>query len=451
MKPLDTPYKYYRYLTDNDLPSARESAAKMQEYLKNSEAIYTIGPDRKILIYSLYIPQLFTSETANLFGEICDTMYKILEKVIGEYETNADYRALFGFDKNLEELILRSARYKSKLPIARIDIFFNPEDNSFKFCEFNADGSSAMDEDRILNIAAQQTDTFKKFTEKYNVKTYELFDSWVNEFLNMYKTSENPKEKPNVAIVDFIKYEPSFEFKRFQKHFIKNGLNCEICDIRDLKYDGRDLLSPTGMKIDAIYRRAVTCDIMTNYNDVQPFINAVKDENVVLIGDFKTQVIHNKLVFSILHHDMTKRFLTAEENEFVEKHIPFTTVLTAEAVKEHNVLAEKDKWVIKPQDSYASRGFHAGVECESDEEWAKAVAESIGNDYILQEYVKPYETENIDLLHNPDAKYQKYSSITGMFVYNGKFAGIYSRIARTSIISTQYSEMSLPSMVAEEK
>ncbi len=420
----------------------------MQEYIKNSEAVYTIAPGRQMVLYSLYIPQIFTHEAAEYFKKICDTAYKILEKVITEYERSADYRALFGFDKRLEALILRPARYASKLPIARIDIFFNPDDFSFKFCEFNADGSSAMDEDRILNLAVSETDTFKKFAEKYSVRTYELFDSWVDEFMSIYRTIENPKEYPNIAIVDFIKFGPSYEFKRFEKHFKARGLNCEICDIRDLTYDGKNLISPSGMIIDAVYRRAVTCDIMADYDSIQPFINAVKDENVVLIGDFKTQVIHNKLVFSILRHDMTKKILTDAENKFIEEHIPFTAVLTAEAVKSHNVLAEKDKWVIKPQDSYASKGFHAGVECETDEEWAKTVSENIGNGYILQEYVKPYETENIDFLHNPLAAYLNYSSITGLFVYNGKFSGIYSRIAKTSIISTQYSEMSLPSIVA---
>ena len=445
---MNKPYQYYRQLTDENIDAARRSAAKMQEYMKNSEAIYTIAPNRQLVLYSLYIPQLFTPEAAGYFSRITGTIYKILEKVIAEYENNAEYRALFGFDKRLEELILRPARYASLLPIARIDIFFNPDDFSFKFCEFNADGSSAMDEDRILNIAVSGTDTYKKFTEKYNVKTYELFDSWVDEFMRIYRTSENPKDKPHVAIADFIKYGPSYEFKRFEKHFKKHGLSCEICDIRDLSYDGKHLISPSGMIIDAVYRRAVTCDIMADYENVKPFIDAVKDENVVIIGDFKTQVIHNKLIFAILRHDMTKKILTAEENEFIERHIPFTTVLTADAVKAHNVLKEKDKWVIKPQDSYASMGFHAGVECETDEEWANAVAENIGNGYILQEYVKPYETENIDLLHNLSADYMNYSSITGLFVYNGKFSGIYSRIAKTSIISTQYSEMSLPSIVA---
>jgi hypothetical protein len=50
-----------------------------------------------------------------------------------------------------------------------------------------------------------------------------------------------------------------------------------------------------------------------------------------------------------------------------------------------------------------------------------------------------------------NAKYKKYSNITGMYVYNGKLAGLYSRIAKNSIISTQYSEMSLPTIVVSEK
>ena len=205
------------------------------------------------------------------------------------------------------------------------------------------------------------------------------------------------------------------------------------------------------MRIDAIYRRALTCDIMENYDKVIPFINAVKNENVVLIGDFKTQIIHNKIVFKIMHSDMTKAFLTDEENEFIKMHIPYTVSLTNENVKKFNVLSNKDKWVIKPEDSYASRGFHAGVECKSNDEWEKAVLENIDNGYILQEFVKPYESENIDFLHEESPEYRNYSSITGLFVYNGKFKGIYSRIAKTSIISTQYSEMSLPSLIAIEK
>ncbi len=56
-------------------------------------------------------------------------------------------------EPKLEELILNRPTYYSPIPIARIDIFYNEKTGDFKFCEFNTDGTSAMNEDRKLNIA----------------------------------------------------------------------------------------------------------------------------------------------------------------------------------------------------------------------------------------------------------------------------------------------------------
>lgn len=438
--------EYYRGIVDSEFEKNVVSAREQRKYIENSTARY-----HGRLVYTMYIPKLFSKKAAEYFEKLTDVMYGIMLKVICEYENNPEYRKLFGFDERLEELILRPDRYDCKLPIARIDIFFNEEDFSFKFCEFNTDGASAMNEDRELNNAVRITNAFKSFEKNYNTESYELFDSWVETFGEIYKTYSKAKKKPHIAIVDFMSSASDNEFEVFKEHFINKGYTCEICEITKLAYENGKLLSPEGKQIDAIYRRAVTCDIMKNYDDVQPFIQAVKDDNVCLIGDFKTQIVHNKRVFKILHDDMTKAVLTDAENEFVRKHIPYTAHLTADEVKNNDVLRTKDSWVIKPEDSYASKGVYAGVEFEDEAEWIQHVTENIGTDYLLQEYVKPYETINIDLTHDENAHYRKYSSITGLFVYGGKMRGIYSRIAKNSIISTQYSEMSLASVVYEEK
>lgn len=438
--------EFYKQLVDGNFEESLKSAAVQQEYIKTSTARY-----HGYFVHTLYIPKMFTEEMAEYFNEIADTMYGILEKVIHEYQINAEYRKLFGFEQRLEDLILRPNRYPCALPIARIDIFFNEDDFSFKFCEFNADGASAMNEDKELNQAIRLTSTYNEFIKEYNVRTYELFDSWAAEFMNIYRTCDKAVEKPNIAIVDFFGGDISREFEAFKKAFEKLGLFCEICEITDLKYENGSLVSQSGMRIDAIYRRAVTCDIMRRYDEVLPFIHAVQNNGVCLIGDFKTQVIHNKIVFKVLHDDMTSTFLTASEIEFVRKHIPYTASLTREEVDAHDVLHTKDKWVIKPEDSYASRGVYAGVEGMSDEQWQKAVNENIDNHYLLQEYCTPYATWNIDITHDKNAQYKKYSNITGLYLYNGKFKGLYSRIAKNSIISTQYSEMSLPTVIVSKK
>lgn len=439
--------EYYKSLVEENLSKSICDAKQAQKYIKSSTA-----QSHGIYVHTLFIPKMFSEEMMDFFRKSADVMYKILEKVITKFEEDVKYRALFGFSSELCELILRERQYECLLPIARIDIFYDEKSGKFKYCEFNADGASAMNEDRELNIAISKTSAFKEFSKKYNVRTNELFFSWVEEFMKIYKSSKNAKENPHIAIVDFLSGERNYEFEEFSRTFEKIGVSCEICEITELRYESGRLISKSGKAIDAIYRRAVTSDIMKNYDKVVPFLDAVRDNKVCLIGDFRTQVIHNKIVFEILHRQETFDFLENEEIEYIKEHIPHTEKLTKEAVEQNNVLSQKDKWVIKPQDSYASKGVYAGVEFDDDKEWAKRVKENMGKeDYLLQEYCTPYESENIDLLYNENADFGMYSNITGLFMYGGRLAGVYSRIAKNSIISTQYSEMSLPTVIVRKK
>ena len=79
------------------------------------------------------------------------------------------------------------------------------------------------------------------------------------------------------------------ERKEKANAFHRAGYNCAVCDIRELKYKDRQLFTPDGLKIDAIYRRAVTCDIMENRASVSDFLAAAENGDVCLIGGMRTQ------------------------------------------------------------------------------------------------------------------------------------------------------------------
>lgn len=435
----------YRAIVEKDLSKHGASAKEISNYIQNSTAKY-----HGRCVRTLYIPKLFTLDEVALFEQLIATLYGIFYKVMEQYRVDADYRKLFGFDERLEKLILREPTYDCPLPIARIDIFLDEETGDFHFCEFNTDGSSAMNEDRELNNAIKLTKAYQEFAAKHELRTFELFDSWVEAFLAIYATYKHKKVNPHVAIVDFMESATNEEFKIFAKAFDKQGISVEICEIRDLIYEDGVLKSPSGVGIDAIYRRAVTSDIMKYYDDVQPFIQAVVDEKVCLIGDFRTQIAHNKVLYKILHDERTKAFLTEEENAYVKAHVPFTVSLEDGKFDYEEVISHKNNWIIKPEDSYGSKGVHAGVEC-TDAEWKQFVDDCINQGYILQQFCMPYESVNIDLVKEPDAPFRPYCNLTGLFVYNGKFKGCYSRISQSEIISTQYSEMALPTIVVQEK
>ena len=438
----------YKELVAGKEDAHRESALGIREYLMNSTAKY-----HGRVVRTLYLPKLFTPREIGVFNQAIKELYGIFDKVYAEFERNESYRRLFGFSPELEELILRQKKYSCNIPIARIDIFYDEETGDFKFCEFNTDGTSAMNEDRELNIAFSQTKAYQEFAKAHRLSSFELFDTWVDEALKLYGEFAGVADLPNVAIVDFMESATENEFKIFVERFENRGCRAEICDIRNIRWDGERCITPTGMEIDVIYRRAVTSDILLHMDEVQDFIAAVKSDRICLLGDFRTQIAHNKVLYKILHMKETMRLLTRVEQEFVKAHVPYTVALDEmfapgnEQLKQE-VLTNKDAWIIKPEDSYGSRGVHAGVEHESDEEWAQILSENRGKKYILQAFNNPYELPNIDYAEE-GYRWVNASNLTGLFVYNGRLRGAYSRISFVKMISTQYSEMSSPTVLVD--
>ncbi len=113
------------------------------------------------------------------------------------------------------------------------------------------------------------------------------------------------------------------------------------------------------------------------------------------------------------------------------------------------VLSDKDAYILKPLDSYGSNGIHAGVEC-TQEEWEKTVREAAKEDSLCQEYCPQYKTENIDFAWG-DGEWHSYLNMAGLYVYNGAFAGVFSRQAEgNGIIASHRNERTLPTFVVSE-
>ncbi|MBE5956303.1 MAG: hypothetical protein E7253_07605 [Lachnospiraceae bacterium] len=489
-KSMPLPILEYEYRKDieKDMRGHAATAQEAKQYVLNSTAKYHNRVPR-----SMYIPKLFTKKEVEICDELIGTLFDIFKKVMKEYKENPEYRKLFGFDERMEELILKEEAYSTEVPMARIDIFYEEETGEFKFCEFNTDGTSAMNEDRELNNAMKLTKAYEAFTKNHKIETFELFDSWVEEFAAIYdeyvkkygraacaaksldgeeapNAAKNPADEkmsntaktfdrskiPTVAIVDFLEHATYSEFEVFKERFEAHGMPCVICDVRNISWDGEHCYTPEGVRIDAIYRRAVTSDILSHYDEVQGLIEAVKCNGVCLVGEFRTQIVHNKILYKVLHLPETMKLLTENERRYVKAHVPYTVSLTKElletnAALKEEVYAGKNGWIIKPEDSYGSYGVHAGVECKTAEEWIGFVEEALDKGYILQEFCTPYRLPNVDLLNEkPELrKWCTTSNLTGIFVYNGRMKGLYSRTSFSDIISTQYSEMSSATIIVE--
>lgn len=408
----------------------------------NSTAIYKGKP-----VPFLYHPMFFVQEDIDNFNKIGDLMISITNKVTNRYIEDKDFRAKFGFPKLIEDLIEIDNGYDVNVPIGRFDLFYK-DYNNFKFCELNTDGSSAMNEDNTIGRIILETKAMKDFKKEYKFTNFELFHSWVDESIKIYNKFDPSKLKPNVAIVDFVESGTSAEFEEFKKAYIEKGYNCIIADPRDLKYkDGA--LYKDDYKIDLIYRRIVTFELVEKADQIGDFIEAYKNKAICVIGSIRSQVIHNKIFFKILHDKDTLDFLSTEEREFVKNHIPVTGLFIGGEEVFNLVLNNKEKYIMKPLDLNASQGVFTGRDL-SQKEWETRLKESFNKDYLYQEFFDPFIRDFI-VFEDDKPSVQGFGSIIGLFLYNERLAGMYTRIGKENIISGLSSYYTVPNVLVKAK
>ena len=225
-----------------------------------------------------------------------------------------------------------------------------------------------------------------------------------------------------------------------------------MVDVRDLVFDGEVLRDGEGGRVDAIWRRCVTNDVIDHWDDSQQLIEAVRAEKVALIGSFAGHIVHDKQIFKALFDDRTLAFLDGDEISFIEETVPLTAFLDDEHVNLPQIRENRCEWIIKPTDHYGADDVYAG-EAVSQEEWEQLIDRfangRAGYPFIVQRYIRPFKTETlppdagIDQLADDEVsdKPALYNNLNGLYLYDGTFAGVFSRLGPLPTISKQMQGM----------
>lgn len=389
-----------------------------------------------------FVPYLFNKADLDYIGAQCRMAHGILCKVIRRYLDDPSYRAMFKLPPEVERLVLLPCNYDQLLPMGRFDFFLDEDDLSYKFCEFNTDGSGAMSRDFMIGQALMKSETFKRFSQRHEVRQFELFDSWVEAFMHIYRTDENAVEHPTVCITDFRESGVFSDFNRFIEAFERAGIPARFVDTRAFEFDGEHLRDASdGTIIDAIYRRAVTSELLQHPGECDALIDAVAAEKVCLIGHFRTTVVHSKMVSIALFDEKTRAFLTPEERAFIDAHLPRTYQLTSTPAgfTLDEVKANKDSWIIKPADDYGAHGVYPGVDFDAAA-WERIVDDNLDSGYIVQEFYPPRHVDivNTELDETDPCKVESWESMPGVYLYDGKPVGFYCRLGQEGVIAIDH-------------
>lgn len=438
-----------------------------------------------------YVPRIYGPHMRAWLENVATTAYGILRTIIERYQVDPVYRREFRFDPRVEELVLLPRGYREPLPLARVDLMLDEATGDFRFCEFNTDSSSGMNEAREALAAIREGAAYQVMAARHGFEDdgEAQFAGWVRTFARLYATSDRTAAaplatpsapisaptaalsapdapvaeaavgraggpasaaRPRVAIVACLDGpEPDVsELALFIPLFEAAGFDCSVFDARQLSFDGERLrgnVALAGMgdvDIDVIWRFCIVVDLLEHWDDVQPLVNALRQRKVEMIGSFATQIAHDKQLFAVLRRPATQALLTAEERRFVEEHIPFTAFLDDPALDLDAVRRHPERWVLKPTDWYASKNVVAGAECTTGE-WSRmideALAQKSGSPWIVQEFFAPQVTPAVPLYGRPEdftAAPRPFGNLLGLYVHAGRFAGVYLRQGPHDVIGS---------------
>lgn len=457
--------EYFKKQYYNNYDLLKENTKNVQNFCEINSICKEDKNTKTHRVKSLGAPIAYSKEAYDDFVSLSNNFYKIFNQIIYAYINDCEVRKAFGYKKEIEKLIVANRGYSNLLPMARFDIFYNPKNRDFKFIEINTDGTACQFENDILNKSLSINKVFldSLSTSGYTYQQFDYYSLWIKSFIEIYneffqnKVKEgfshfNPK--PNIAIVDFLDKAYLSDFVAFKNNFEKKGYNTQICEITKLKYDGTSLYSEDGMKIDAIYKRAVTGDVLASLDMCQPLINAYIDGNICLVGGFNTQLIHNKKIFALLSDDSfltmlnDKKYISNNDISLIKKHIPTTKVLSNLSEKEISFfIKNKDNWIIKPLDSYDGGGGIFLGQNENDNSWEKIMNNCLqSGEFLIQEYNQPISFTNYEIINSELIK-QEYNYMPGLYIYAGTMSGIYTRVSPGKIIGNAFDGYEVCSLI----
>jgi hypothetical protein len=262
-------------------------------------------------------------------------------------------------------------------------------------------------------------------------------------------------EPRRIAIVDWADLATSSEQRRMAADFTRMGLPADAVAPDQLTFDGTTLAGPAG-PIDIVYRRLTLADLMTRADELGPLLEAARARAVVVAGSFGSDIAHSKRLLAFLTHERWERRLSPAERALIHAHVPWTRLFVPGLTQFEGrlwdlrelALADRERFVLKPAESYEGQGVLLGIETEP-EAWAREIDRRFGGAHVLQELVRAPLRRLLLPNANGVEETTRWLHL-GEFVIGGQLAGFLARVSTELVLSTAARDRVLPCLVVAD-
>ncbi len=383
----------------------------------------------------------------------CETVWGAIEKVGRIAETDSLMLEQIGLTEGERDLVATDPGYEEVSVTSRLDSFLTGE--KYQFVELNAECPAGIAYQDVAAEIFSGLPLMREFTKHHKVTPMYCRQNMLDALMAIYSRVRGQSERPNIAIVDYKGLPTQREFELFKEYFETRDYPTTIADPRDLEMrEGK--LYHNDFRIDLIYRRVLTTELLEKVDECRAFVEAYKKGAAVFVNSFRTKYVHKKMLFGVLTDERHQHYFTEAEREAIIRHVPWTrrvvdakTTYAGQEVELLDFIREKrDNLVLKPNDDYGGHGIYIGW--ESDESaWDRAIEHALSGDYLAQERV----TTSRELFPyvNDSGEVQMIEQLLDIdpLLFFGRVAGGFTRLSTSSLANVTSGAGMVPTMLVD--
>ena len=419
---------YHELLEDGDL--AARSAVALSEGQRERRLVFG---DRPLCV--ALRPNLIARWQYDAITRASETLYGALERLERALLGDDDLRRELDLDPREVELALADPGSRASSPSARLDGFVG-EDGVIRYVEYNAESPAGMAYNDELSLVFATLPVMRAFKKRHRLTAFPVR---ARQLAVLKRAHRRRGPLRTVAIVDWPGLPTLTEFEMFARFFEAQGLEAIICAPQDLTY-ARRTLRAQGQRIDLVYRRVLTSELLAKPEAAEALVRAYLDGAVTVVNSFRAKLLHTKMSLALLSDERYRHLYTTEQRKAIGTHIPWTrkmreghTTYRGKVIDLIDlVTAHRDRFTIKPNDEYGGKGVVLGWTVDQHE-WEQTVLAGLTASSVVQERVSvpryPFPVL-LDRLH-----YLDLSIDHDPYLFWGKVRGCLTRLSSSALLN----------------
>lgn len=438
------------YNTILEKTDIKEFAESLQQDLRDTGVLFG---DR--LLCPFLRPNFVGREQLNLLASAVRGVVGAMNVLAPRLVAEPELQDFLGLTEQERMLAAVEPGYFDMSVSSRLDSFLLG--GKVRFVEYNAEVPAGIGYNDRMTDCFMRTRVMQEFSKFYPCNPLYTSEALLHALIDTYRRWGG-KDEPVIAIVDYDDLPTIHEFEILRKFFASKGYKVVVSDPRKLEVKNGGELYAGDQKVNLVYRRLLTNELLDRFEEAKPVFEAYKAGTVCVINNFRSKYLHKKAIFALITDPKYQDGMTEEQLFAVYAHVPWTRrvedVRTTDPEGQdiellYYIRQNRRDLVMKPNDEYGGKGIFVGWELD-DREWDNAIQTALGAHYLVQTRVE-VARDSYPSWNQETSKVQwgEYTVDLDPFVFFGEIEGLLTRLSATALCNVTAGGGGVPTFVLD--